>query len=174
MEVRNLHKKYNFLTYLIKELIIAGTNDFDITDKICATDFVQKKEGEYTDGTIIPGEGMKAPKPNDILIDREKKQLLSEIIEEIAPDVKKVAKDRFGRDIVLLWGEYYYMPIDVKKIAAINGAEASMFIEYCEELSELSQKINNELIGDLEMETAEDYEKIVLQFLENLKQDFNS
>ena len=101
-------------------------------------------------------------------------RVLSEIIEEIAPDVKKVAKDRFGRDIVLLWGEYYYMPIDVKKIAAINGAEASMFIEYCEELSELSQKINNELIGDLEMETAEDYEKIVLQFLENLKQDFNS
>lgn len=79
----NLHKKYNFLTYLIKELIIAGTNDFDISDKICATDFVQKKEGEYTDGTIIPGEGMKAPKPNDILIDREEKQLLSEIIEEI-------------------------------------------------------------------------------------------
>jgi len=79
----NLHKKYNFLTYLIKELIIAGTNDFDVSDKICATDFVQKQEGEYTDGTIIPIGGMKAPKPNDILIDREKKQLLSEIIDEI-------------------------------------------------------------------------------------------
>ena len=79
----NLHKKYNFLTYLIKELVIGGTNDFDISDKICATDFIQKKDGEYTDGTIVPEGGMKSPKPNDILIDREKKQLLSEIIEEI-------------------------------------------------------------------------------------------
>ena len=48
-------------------------------------------------------------------------RVLSEIIEEIAPEVKKTTKNYFERDIVLLMGEYSYTPTDVKRITTING-----------------------------------------------------
>ena len=43
----DLHKKYNFLSYLVKEIEVgSGGNDFDIADKITASNFRQKKTGE--------------------------------------------------------------------------------------------------------------------------------
>jgi len=79
----DLHKKYNFLTYLVKEIEIGGGgNDFDIADKITASNFKQKKTGEET-APIESKPEVSLPKPNEIYFDEAVKKKLSEIIEEI-------------------------------------------------------------------------------------------
>ena len=82
-ESADLHKKYNFLTYLVKEIEIGGNgNDFDIADKITASDFKQKKTGDET-SPIESKPGVDLPKPNEVFFDEAIKKKLSEIIEEI-------------------------------------------------------------------------------------------
>ncbi|MBR5310543.1 MAG: type I restriction endonuclease subunit R [Oscillospiraceae bacterium] len=79
----DLHKKYNFLSYLVKEIEIGGGgNDFDIADKITASNFKQKKTGENS-GDIEPKPEVNLPKPNEVYFDEATKKKLSEIIEEI-------------------------------------------------------------------------------------------
>lgn len=79
----DLHKKYNFLTYLVKEIEIGGGgNDFDIADKITATNFQQKKTGDKTTPIESKPE-ISLPKPNEVYFDEATKKRLSEIIEEI-------------------------------------------------------------------------------------------
>ncbi|NMA73456.1 MAG: type I restriction endonuclease subunit R [Bacteroidales bacterium] len=80
----DLHKKYNFLSYLIKEINIGGEgNDFDIADKITVSSFKQQKQSENVKEE--PGDfstvTIKTPKKGQIEITQRKK--LSQIIEEI-------------------------------------------------------------------------------------------
>lgn len=101
-------------------------------------------------------------------------RILSEMIEEIAPDLKKVFKDKFGRDIVLLLGEYSYTPVDVKKISAINGNAAQIFLEYYEEMTDLSEDFNTALLDSLGDNDDQNYDKVVLEFLKKIKEDYKS
>lgn len=79
----DLHKKYNFLSYLVKEIEIGGSgNDFDIADKITASNFKQKKTGEET-REIESKPEVDLPKPNEVFFDEAAKKKLSEIIDEI-------------------------------------------------------------------------------------------
>lgn len=79
----DLHKKYNFLTYLVKEIEIGGGgSDFDIADKITASNFKQKKTGEET-APIESKPEVNLPKPNEVYFDEATKKKLSEIIDEI-------------------------------------------------------------------------------------------
>lgn len=79
----DLHKKYNFLTYLVREIEIGGGgNDFDIADKITASNFRQKKTGEET-FSIESKPEVDLPKPNEVYFDEAVKKRLSEIIDEI-------------------------------------------------------------------------------------------
>jgi type I restriction enzyme R subunit len=69
--------------YLLKELdISSGNNDFNIADKITASNFKQKETG----GARQPLESkpeIELPKPDEIFIGPELYQKLSQIIEEI-------------------------------------------------------------------------------------------
>jgi type I restriction enzyme R subunit len=78
-----LHKRYNYLAYLVKELDIKGGNDFDIADKITVSGFEQKQTGEITNPEVEskPELKMKAPKPAQP--EAEQLKMLSVIIEEI-------------------------------------------------------------------------------------------
>lgn len=79
----DLHKKYNFLSYLVKEIEVgSGGNDFDIADKITASNFRQKKTGEKTH-EIESGTEVSLPTPNEVFMDESVKKKLSEIIDEI-------------------------------------------------------------------------------------------
>lgn len=79
----DLHKKYNFLSYLIKEIEVGGGgNDFDIADKITASNFCQKKTGEKTHEIESKPE-VSLPTPNEVFMDEAVKKKLSEIIDEI-------------------------------------------------------------------------------------------
>lgn len=85
----SLHKKYNFLTYLVKEIEVGGGgNDFDIADKITASNFKQKKTGDKTRDIQSKPEVSLAT-ADAIFVDEKIKKKLSEIIEEINASYNK-------------------------------------------------------------------------------------
>ncbi|MEG0077030.1 type I restriction endonuclease subunit R [Anaerorhabdus sp.] len=82
-ESLDLHKKYNYLTYLVKEIEVGGGgNDFDIADKITASNFLQKMTGEET-SDIESNPEVSLPSANGNPMDEKIKKKLSEIIDEI-------------------------------------------------------------------------------------------
>ena len=77
------------MTYLVKEIEVGGSgNDFDIADKITASNFEQKKTGEKT-AEIESKPEVELPKPNEVFFDEQIKKKLSEIIEEINASCNK-------------------------------------------------------------------------------------
>ena len=77
------HKRYNFLSYLIKELNPGGGgNNFDIADKITVSDFRQKQMEKHQGEEIEAKPEVKIKKPKPASIEEEKK-LLSQIIDEV-------------------------------------------------------------------------------------------
>lgn len=104
---KDLHKKYNFLSYLVKEIEVSGGIDFDIADKISASDFIQTKTGEETSEIESKSE-VALPSPDPVMLDEEIKKKLSEIIEDINTsynknfDVDVATKSAFQmRDLLL-------------------------------------------------------------------------
>lgn len=80
----DFHKRYNFLTYLIKELNPGGGgNNFDIADKITVSDFRQKQMEEHTGENIEAKPEVKIRKPKPASLEEEQKKLLSQIIDEV-------------------------------------------------------------------------------------------
>lgn len=65
-----------------------GGNDFDITDKITASNFQQKKIGEQS-APIKSSPEVNLPKPNEVYFDEATKKKLSKIIEEINASYNK-------------------------------------------------------------------------------------
>jgi type I restriction enzyme R subunit len=83
-EDQDLHKKYNFLSYLIKEIeITSGGNDFDIADKITVKFQKPKKTGGFTGKEWIADPEIEYPVPGEVFIGPDERKRLSEIIEEI-------------------------------------------------------------------------------------------
>ena len=79
-----LHKKYNFITVLLRYININQPGGgFNLDGKIRATDFVQKK-GETHNNTKVPSNPIvKLPTAETFGLTPEKEELLSEIIAEI-------------------------------------------------------------------------------------------
>lgn len=79
-----LHKRYNFLSYLVKELNPGGGgNNFDIADKITVSDFRQKKLEEHKEEEIEAKPEIKIKKPKPASLEEQQKKLLSQIIDEV-------------------------------------------------------------------------------------------
>jgi type I restriction enzyme R subunit len=95
-EDQDLHKKYNFLSYLIKEIeITSGGNDFDIADKITVTFQKPKKTVEITDPKWTAQPEIEYPVPGEVLIGPDDRKKLSKIIEEI----NAIYNKRFDTDV---------------------------------------------------------------------------
>lgn len=62
--------------------VSSGGNDFDVADKITASNFKQKKTAEET-AEITSDPEVNLPKPNEVYFDEAAKKKLSEIIDEI-------------------------------------------------------------------------------------------
>ena len=79
-----LHKRYNFLSYLVKELSPGnGGNNFDIADKITVSDFRQKEMEKHTGGKIEAKPEVKIKKPKPASLEEDQKKRLSQIIDEL-------------------------------------------------------------------------------------------
>lgn len=77
------HKRYNFISYLIKELNPGGGgNNFDIADKITVSEFRQKQMEEHSSEELEAKPEIKIKKPKPVSSEEEQKKLLSQIIDE--------------------------------------------------------------------------------------------
>ncbi|MDR1099981.1 MAG: hypothetical protein LBL28_05805, partial [Treponema sp.] len=90
----DLHKKYNFLSYLIKEIEIrSGGNDFDIADKITVTFQKPQKTGEVTKSEVVAEPEIEYPVPGVVIVGPDEHKRLSQIIEEINAKYNKTLMD---------------------------------------------------------------------------------
>ncbi len=79
-----LHKKYNFLNYLVSYIKINRPGGgYDLDGKIKATGFVQKKTSEHAKSDIKSSPISKLPVAYDIVLTPAKEERLSQIIIEI-------------------------------------------------------------------------------------------
>ena len=80
----DLHKKYNFITYLLSYINIKHPGGgFKLDGKIKATNFVQKKAEEHTQSTLVAKPVVKLPTAESFGLTEAKEERLSQIIAEI-------------------------------------------------------------------------------------------
>jgi len=80
----DFHKRYNYLSYLVKELNPGGGgNNFDIADKITVSDFRQKQIEKHQGEEIEAKPEVKIKKPKPASVEEQQKKLLSQIIDEV-------------------------------------------------------------------------------------------
>ena len=83
-EDTDLHKKYNFITYLLAYINIKHPGGgYDLDGKIRATNFVQKKEAEHVEPKLVAQPVVKLPTAETFGLTEAKEERLSEIIAEI-------------------------------------------------------------------------------------------
>lgn len=83
-EDTDIHKKYNFITYLLNEINIDNSGShLSLKDKISATNFRQKMTGEYSNPNLKDNNtvNMKQAKPKTIV--EEELERLSDVIRQI-------------------------------------------------------------------------------------------
>lgn len=79
-----LHKKYNFITYLLAYVNIKHPGGgYNLDGKIKATNFVQKKNEEHIKPELVAQPIVKLPTAESFGLTPEKEELLSQIIAEI-------------------------------------------------------------------------------------------
>lgn len=80
----DIHKKYVFIGYLLSYLNIAGGGSgFDLTGKIKASQFVQKKGDTHTNEKQVSKPVVKLPESDGFNLTEAKKERLSQIIKDI-------------------------------------------------------------------------------------------
>lgn len=80
----DIHKKYVFIGYLLSYLNISGGGGgFDLTGKIKASQFVQKKGETHGVEKLVSKPAMKLPESDGFILSEAKKERLSQIIRDI-------------------------------------------------------------------------------------------
>ncbi|MFS1516403.1 type I restriction endonuclease subunit R [Bacillus sp. SCS-151] len=165
-----LHKKYNFLSYLIKEINVGGGgNDFDVADKITVSSFRQVKtfENKTADVKSTPEVKLKKPTPSNPEV--VNKKLLSAIIDEInslydkdyEPDVASKSAMQI-RDLLLKDGRLRASaknnPIDDFKFTYEDSVEDALVAGYEQNMD----------FYTLLLENAELRERITIVYMEEI------
>lgn len=97
-EDSDLHRKYNFITYLINFLNVKHPGSgIDLTGKIKATNFVQKKQDEHKKSKLIANPVVKLPVAEGFGITEPKLEKLSKII----ADINSRTGQDFDADVVV-------------------------------------------------------------------------
>ena len=79
-----LHKKYNFISYLLSYININHPGGgYNLDGKIQATNFVQKKNAEYVEPSLVAKPIVKLPTAESFGLTEAKEERLSQIIAEI-------------------------------------------------------------------------------------------
>jgi type I restriction enzyme R subunit len=180
-EDHDLHKKYNFLSYLIKEIeITSGGNDFDIADKITVTFQKPKKIKEVTESEWVAQPEIEYPLPGEIFIGPDERKRLSKIIEEInaiynkhfdtdvATKAALQVKDILMRDEKLKASaktntlkDFRFSYDDSVKDALLNGYEQNEdFYSLLLNDDELKKKVMNVFIDDVYKNLRDDKEDL--------------
>ena len=79
-----LHKKYNFICWLLPYIKIGRTGyGFNLNGKIQASNFYQKKGEEHIKNTIVPAQAINLPVADKFNLSEDEEKRLSDIIKEV-------------------------------------------------------------------------------------------
>lgn len=83
-EDTDLHRKYNFITYLLRFFAVKHPGSgFDLKGKIQASNFVQKKTGEHATPNLVAKPVVSLPLAGGLGMSEDEEQELSKILAEI-------------------------------------------------------------------------------------------
>lgn len=127
----DLHKKYNFYSYLQSYLKTnSGGSGFDLTGKIMATGFAQKKEKEHKETKVTPQPGIKLPNAEQIMLTPPKQERLSQIIAEINSKTGKSYDNDVAIKAMLQIRDILMKSEDLKASAKNNSVKDFQFAYY--------------------------------------------
>lgn len=116
----DVHKKYNFTSYLINYLKLGdGGNGFDLSDKITADGFAQKKTGTHA-MKVKPKPEVRLPM-TEINLTQDEEKKLSEIIVEINNKVGKSYDTNVAVKAMLQIKDIMMKSEDLKASALVNS-----------------------------------------------------
>lgn len=132
-EDTELHKKYNFASYLVSYLKVrSGGNGFDLKDKITATNFVQKKTGEIVNPAHKSNSVVKLPVSDTFHLTEDKEKKLSEIINEINSRTGKSYDQDFTVKAMLQIRDIMLKSAKLRTSANVNSLSDFTFSYYDE------------------------------------------
>lgn len=135
-EDHDLHKKYNFIAYLLAYINIKHPGaGFNLDGKIQASNFVQKKGDEHISPNIVAKPVVKLPTAEHFGLTEDKEQRLSEIIDEINSRTGKA----YDNDIVIkamLQIRDILMKSDKLKTSAKNNTQKDFEFSYFDDIDD--------------------------------------
>ena len=135
-EDTDLHKKYNFISYLLSYINIKHPGGgFNLDGKIKATNFVQKKGDEHKKSDLVAKPVMKLPTAEHFGLTEDKEKRLSEIIDEINSRTGK----NYDNDVVvkaMLQIRDILMKSDKLKTSAKNNTQKDFEFSYFDDIDD--------------------------------------
>ena len=135
-EDTDLHKKYNFVSYLLAYINIKHPGGgFNLDGKIKATNFVQKKGEEHKLADLVADPVMKLPTAEHFGLTEDKEKRLSEIIDEINSRTGK----NYDNDVVvkaMLQIRDILMKSDKLKTSARNNTQQDFEFSYFDDIDD--------------------------------------
>lgn len=135
-EDTELHKKYNFISYLLAYINIKHPGGgFNLDGKIKASQFVQKKGEEHVSSDLVEKPVMKLPTAEHFGLTEDKEKRLSEIIDEINSRTGK----NYDNDVVvkaMLQIKDILMKSDKLKTSAKNNTQQDFEFSYFDDIDD--------------------------------------
>ena len=135
-EDTDLHKKYNFVSYLLAYINIKHPGGgFNLDGKIKATNFVQKKGEEHKAADLVADPVMKLPTAEHFGLTEDKEKRLSEIIDEINSRTGK----NYDNDLVvraMLQIRDILMKSEKLKTSARNNTQQDFEFSYFDDIDD--------------------------------------
>lgn len=135
-EDTDLHKKYNFIAYLLSYINIKHPGGgFNLDGKIKASNFVQKKIEEHTTPNLVASPVMKLPTAEHFGLTEDKEKRLSEIIDEINSRTGK----SYDNDVVvkaMLQIRDILMKSEKLKTSAKNNTQQDFEFSYFDDIDD--------------------------------------
>lgn len=135
-EDHELHKKYNFVAYLLAYINIKHPGGgFNLDGKIKASNFVQKKGEEHTISNLVAKPVTKLPTAEHFGLTEDKEQRLSEIIDEINSRTGK----SYDNDVAIkamLQIRDILMKSDKLKTSAKNNTQKDFEFSYFDDIDD--------------------------------------
>lgn len=135
-EDTELHKKYNYITYLLAYINIKHPGGgFNLDGKIKATNFVQKKGEEHKTSNLVASPVMKLPTAEHFGLTEDKEKRLSEIIDEINSRTGK----NYDNDVVvkaMLQIKDILMKSEKLKTSAKNNTQKDFEFSYFDDIDD--------------------------------------
>lgn len=135
-EDTELHKKYNFVAYLLSYININHPGGgFNLDGKIKASQFVQRKGKEHISNTLVAKPVVKLPTAEHFGLTEDKEQRLSEIIDEINARTGKA----YDNDVVvkaMLQIRDILMKSERLKTSAKNNTQQDFEFSYFDDIDD--------------------------------------